>query len=59
MVLEGQAFSWNPTIAGVKSEDTFLVLGGTQEIVTRTPSWPQKEVCMGETVLHRPELLQL
>lgn len=37
----GHAFAWNPSAAGVKSEDTFLLLpDGTKEIVTSTPSFP-------------------
>ncbi len=38
----GQAFAWNPSAPGVKSEDTFLLLpSGKQEIVTATPSLPR------------------
>jgi len=37
----GSAFAWNPSAAGVKSEDTFLVLpNGTKEIVSLTPALP-------------------
>lgn len=47
-----QAFAWNPSGVGVKSEDTFLLLpDGTQEIVTRTPSLPTVDL---EAVLGRP-----
>ena len=34
-----QAFAWNPTIAGVKSEETVLLLANGPEIVTRTDKW--------------------
>ena len=40
MIQDGQGFSWNPTIAGVKSEDTILVNGTNQEILTEIPDWP-------------------
>lgn len=34
----GQAFAWNPSIAGVKVEDTFVLLeGGTRRWITGTP----------------------
>lgn len=36
-----QAFAWNPSGIGVKSEDTFLLLpDGAQEIITKTPALP-------------------
>ncbi len=37
----GQAFAWNPSAVGVKSEDTFILLpDGSKEIVTGTPELP-------------------
>jgi len=38
MVSEGQAFAWNPSIAGAKVEDTILVGKAGNEIITLTPS---------------------
>lgn len=53
-----QAFSWNPTIAGVKLEDTLLVDGGTREIITQTGDWPLRSVeFMGQQVA-RPLILE-
>jgi Xaa-Pro aminopeptidase len=47
----GQAFAWNPSAAGVKSEDTFLLTpDGRKEIVTTTPTLPQVDL---EAVLGR------
>jgi Xaa-Pro aminopeptidase len=40
VVAEGQAFAWNPTIAGAKVEDTILVGTAGNEIITLTPSLP-------------------
>jgi antitoxin VapB len=39
-VTEGQAFAWNPSIAGAKAEDTMLVCADGNEIITPTPSLP-------------------
>ncbi len=47
----GQAFAWNPSAVGVKSEDTFILnADGSKEIVTSTPSLPSVDL---ETVLGR------
>ena len=46
-----QAFAWNPSGIGVKSEDTFLLQpDGSQEIVTLTPGLPTVDL---EAVLGR------
>ncbi len=36
----GMACAWNPSIAGVKSEDTILVGEDQNEIITLIPDWP-------------------
>jgi Xaa-Pro dipeptidase len=48
-----QAFAWNPSIAGTKSEDTILVTPSGPEVLTRTPDLPHLEV----EGLHRPAIL--
>jgi Xaa-Pro aminopeptidase len=40
LVTAGQAFAWNPSIAGAKVEDTILVGAVRNEIITLTPSLP-------------------
>lgn len=57
MVHESQAFSWNPTIAGVKSEDTFIVINGTPEIITHTGTWPYIPVEYNGIQILRPSIL--
>lgn len=51
-----QAFAWNPTIAGVKSEDTVLIGDDQLEILSASQSFPTLEVkAEGKTFL-RPDL---
>jgi Xaa-Pro aminopeptidase len=40
LVHANQAFAWNPTAPGVKSEDTVLVTDAGVEILTVDPRWP-------------------
>ncbi len=40
LVSEGQAYAWNPSITGSKSEDTILVGEKGNEILTEIPGWP-------------------
>ncbi len=54
-----QAFAWNPSVPGAKSEDTFLVSGAGQELLTASPGWPQQQVEAGGQVMTRPDILQL
>ncbi|TYP53244.1 M24 family metallopeptidase [Thermosediminibacter litoriperuensis] len=56
-VKEGQVFAWNPTIAGVKSEDTILVKRDGPEILTVSDNFPVKEVKYGEFFIKRPDIL--
>lgn len=56
-ILDSQAFSWNPTIAGVKSEDTFLVSGESQEVISHTGNWVYKEITLNGRSILRPDIL--
>ena len=57
IVYEGQAFAWNPSIAGVKSEGTILVGAHCNEILTAIPNWPTIEVEILDQVIARPAIL--
>ena len=57
-VLPNQAFSWNPTIAGTKLEDTYLI-HGNEEIISQIPTWPSREVAFGDKTVRRPLILGL
>ncbi|MCY3800343.1 MAG: M24 family metallopeptidase [Chloroflexi bacterium] len=56
MVDNAQAFAWNPSITGVKSEDTVLVNELGADAITATGNWPQIATGKG---LDRPAILEL
>lgn len=56
-ILTGQAFAWNPSIRGAKSEDTILVGEKSNEILTVIEGWPTIEVKAGNEIMHRPAIL--
>jgi antitoxin VapB len=58
-ILIGQAFAWNPSITGVKSEDTILVGEQTNEILTDMTDWPAIEVQIGDQRIKRPAILEM
>ena len=57
-ILVGQAFAWNPSITGVKSEDTILVGEHTNEIITEMTDWPTIDVQIGDQIIKRPAILE-
>ena len=56
-VLENQAFAWNPSITGTKSEDTTLCTADDPEVLTTTGDWPMIEVEINGHVYERPDIL--
>jgi Xaa-Pro aminopeptidase len=58
-VLAGQAFAWNPSITGTKSEDTILVSEHGNEVLTSIPGWPMLEVSADGLILPRPAVLEV
>ena len=59
VVLENQAFAWNPSITGTKSEDTIVASSGGVEIISEIPDWPMVEVEFEGQALKRPDILQV
>jgi antitoxin VapB len=61
LVMGNQAFAWNPSIAGTKSEDTVLVPpgGGVAELLTPPLDWPTREAEWGGETIPRAEILLL
>lgn len=56
-VLSRQAFAWNPTIEGTKSEDTIIVFDDHVEVITEIPGWPKIKVEMEGKKYYRPDIL--
>ena len=56
--LENQAFAWNPSIAGTKSEDTILCTPGGGQLLGES-SFPQIEVEWNGQTYSRPDILVL
>ena len=52
-----QAYAWNPSITGTKSEDTMIVTANGPESVSTTGDWPMQQVTIGGTVYERPAVL--
>ena len=57
-ILKGQAFAWNPSITGTKSEDTILVGEHKNEIITEMTDWPTIDVQIGSQIIKRPAILE-
>lgn len=56
-VMENQAFAWNPSITGTKSEDTIIVHRENNEIITETNDFPYIEIKIDNRVIKRPDIL--
>ncbi len=58
VVLENQAFAWNPSITGTKCEDTVLVRKDGLEILTPSSNrWPMVHVHHADGCIERPDIL--
>jgi Xaa-Pro aminopeptidase len=59
IVQAGQAYAWNPTISGAKSEDTVLVGANETEILTAMKDWPMLVVEFDGHRWSRPAVLEV
>jgi len=57
VVAVGQAYAWNPSITGAKSEDTILVGETGNEVLTTMPGWPTLSVTVDGQEYERPAIL--
>ena len=59
VVKQGQAFAWNPSITGAKSEDTILVGENNNEVITNIQDWPSIPVTIDGREIMRPAILEM
>lgn len=59
VVLAEQAFAWNPSITGIKSEDTMIVHDTQCEFITVTGEWLSLPVVLGDRTWERPAILTI
>jgi antitoxin VapB len=57
IVLADQGFAWNPSITGIKSEDTMVVHSDGCEFLTTTGDWPTVQVELAGRTWDRPAIL--
>ena len=58
-VAVGQAYAWNPSITGCKTEDTVLITPDGFDVMTELPDWPMVEVTVDGKVYRRPLILEV
>jgi antitoxin VapB len=58
VVLDAQAFAWNPSISGTKSEDTIVVTSSGPEVLSSSPDWPMRTATCGTGSIERPAVLE-
>lgn len=59
IVRENQGFAWNPSITGVKSEDTMLATSAGPELLSEPVTFPVLTVEAGGRTFRRPAILEL
>jgi antitoxin VapB len=59
VVRPGQAFAWNPSIEGTKSEDTILVQEAGPLILTEMVGWPTLQIEVDGVGIPRPAILEV
>jgi Xaa-Pro aminopeptidase len=59
IIQENQAFSWNPSISGSKSEDVMLATSQGPEMLTRPVTYPVLTVEADGCAFRRPDILEM
>lgn len=54
-----EAFAWNPSVRGVKSEDTILLDTTGVEITTTIKDWPTWTITVDGQAIERPAILEM
>jgi antitoxin VapB len=55
----GQVYAWNPSITGTKSEDSILVGGTGNEVLTAIEGWPTLTARVNGQAFARPAILEI
>jgi Xaa-Pro aminopeptidase len=58
LVQKNQAFTWNPSITGTKSEDTILATPQGPEMITRPILYPTLSMKVGDIAFERPAIFE-
>jgi Xaa-Pro aminopeptidase len=58
LIQENQAFTWNPSITGTKSEDTILAASKGPEMITRAILYPTLSLSVAGISFTRPAILE-
>ena len=59
LVMVNQAYAWNPSITGTKSEDTILIGKSENEVICTIPGWPMLSVMVDGKQYQRPAILEV
>ncbi|MGI9951812.1 M24 family metallopeptidase [Moorellaceae bacterium AZ2] len=59
VVRVGQALAWNPTVGGLKSEDTIIVEENGAEVLGQKIRWPYQVIKVAGKEIRRPAILTL
>ena len=57
IIVPNQAFAWNPSITGAKSEDTIIATKNGAMVLSQAGGWPMVEVAVDNKVIERPDIL--
>jgi Xaa-Pro aminopeptidase len=57
-IVVNQAFAWNPSVRGVKSEDTILLSPDGPEVITAIEGWPSDDISIDGQTIARPRILE-
>jgi Xaa-Pro dipeptidase len=58
IIQENQAFTWNPSLTGTKSEDTILAHAAGPEMITRPILYPTLSLTVADEAFTRPAILE-